>query len=129
MGNEKENRQQELARLMLKKAQQDFDAAKTFATSDKVADEIVGFHAQQAIEKTLKAVLTRAGLNSKSMTHQEFLSLLCSARAEWEEALNEVGEERMTQIVYSEWTVKDLIAHVAWFVNQMVGVLKEWVRM
>lgn len=62
MGNEKKNRQQELARLMLKKAQQDFDAAKTFAASDKVADEIVGFHAQQTIEKTLKAVLTHAGV-------------------------------------------------------------------
>lgn len=59
------------------------------------------------------------------MTHQEFLTLLFSARAEWESALNEVGEEQMTQIVYGEWAVKDLIAHVSWFVNQMVGVLKE----
>ncbi|MBI5053278.1 MAG: ClbS/DfsB family four-helix bundle protein [Chloroflexi bacterium] len=59
------------------------------------------------------------------MTKQEFLSLLLSTRAEWETALNEVGEARMMQIVHSEWTVKDLIAHVSWFVNQMVGVLKE----
>lgn len=59
------------------------------------------------------------------MTHQEFLQLLTTARAEWEAALNEVGEERMTQIVYGAWTVKDLIAHVSWFVNEMVGVLKE----
>jgi hypothetical protein len=59
------------------------------------------------------------------MTRQEFLTLLLSARAEWESALNEVSEERMEQIVYGEWTAKDVIAHVSWFVNQMVGVLKE----
>lgn len=59
------------------------------------------------------------------MTRQEFLQLLTIAHAEWEAALNEVGEERMMQIVHSEWTVKDLIAHVSWFVNEMVGVLKE----
>ncbi|MBI5349923.1 MAG: ClbS/DfsB family four-helix bundle protein [Chloroflexi bacterium] len=59
------------------------------------------------------------------MTKQEFLSLLLFARAEWEAALNEDGEERMNPIVYGEWTVKDLIAHVSWFVSQMVGVLKE----
>ena len=58
------------------------------------------------------------------MTKSEFLTLLLSARAEWEAALNEVGEGRMNQIVRGEWTVKDLIAHVSWSVNEMVGVLK-----
>lgn len=62
MGNEKEDRQKELARLMIQKAQQDFEAAKNFSESKKIADEIIGFHAQQAIEKSLKAILTRAGV-------------------------------------------------------------------
>jgi len=62
MENDKDKRQQELARLMLQKAQQDFDAAKNFSDSKKVADEIIGFHAQQTIEKALKAVLTRRGI-------------------------------------------------------------------
>jgi hypothetical protein len=59
------------------------------------------------------------------MTHQEFLSLLLPARTEWEAALNDVGEERMNHIVYGEWTAKDLIAHVSWFVKEMVGVLRQ----
>ncbi|MBI2976864.1 MAG: HEPN domain-containing protein, partial [Chloroflexi bacterium] len=46
---------------MLHKARQDYDAAQNFGNSRAIADEIIGFHAQQAIEKTLKAVLTRAG--------------------------------------------------------------------
>jgi len=62
MGNDDEKRQQELARSMLQKAQQDFDAAKNFSESKKVADEIIGFHAQQTIEKALKAILTRASI-------------------------------------------------------------------
>ncbi len=62
MGNDREARQQELARLMLQKARQDLDAVKALRDNAEVADEIVGFHAQQTIEKALKAVLTRQGI-------------------------------------------------------------------
>jgi len=62
MGNEREARQQELARLMLRKAQQDLDALTALRDNRKIADEIVGFHAQQTIEKALKATLTRLGI-------------------------------------------------------------------
>ncbi len=74
MENEKAKRQQELARLILQKARQDFDAARNFSASDKIADEVIGFHAQQAIEKALKAILTRAGVEFE-YTHDLVLLL------------------------------------------------------
>ena len=62
MGNDRESRQRELARILIQKARQDLAAVGELRDSAKVADEIVGFHAQQTIEKSLKAVLTRAGV-------------------------------------------------------------------
>jgi len=62
MADERALRQQELARLMLQKAQQDLEAVKSLINASNVADEIVGFHVQQTIEKALKAVLTRRGV-------------------------------------------------------------------
>lgn len=74
MGDDKAKRQRELAQLMLQKARQDFDAVKNFGASNKIADEIIGFHAQQAVEKALKAILTRAGVEFEH-TH-DLVSLL-----------------------------------------------------
>jgi HEPN domain-containing protein len=68
MGNDQESRQQELARLLLQKASQDLEAVKNLSGSENIADEIIGFHAQQTIEKALKAVLTRKGIEY-SFTH------------------------------------------------------------
>ena len=51
----------EEALLLLRKAREDAGAvAKLFADAD-VADAVVGFHAQQAVEKALKAVLASRG--------------------------------------------------------------------
>ena len=55
-------RQQELARLLLQKARQDMELVVNVIDSKTVADEIIGFHIQQAIEKALKAALTRVGI-------------------------------------------------------------------
>lgn len=62
MADSRDIRQQELARLILQKARQDLVLVKNVSTSEEVADEIIGFHVQQAIEKALKAVLTRLGV-------------------------------------------------------------------
>jgi HEPN domain-containing protein len=43
--------------VLLKKARQDYDAASQLAASDTIADEVIGFHCQQAVEKSIKAVL------------------------------------------------------------------------
>lgn len=45
------------ARVLLDRADADAVALVTPADHPEVADEIVGFHAQQAVEKLLKAVL------------------------------------------------------------------------
>jgi HEPN domain-containing protein len=51
----------EEAQLLLRKAQEDADAVRKLAVDDGIADAIVGFHAQQAAEKALKAVLAASG--------------------------------------------------------------------
>jgi HEPN domain-containing protein len=50
-------RSSEHAELLLRKARQDEFALEKLITDPASADEILGFHAQQAVEKTLKAVL------------------------------------------------------------------------
>ena len=47
----------ELAQKYLEKSWQDISAVKEMADNDLVSDEIVGFHAQQSVEKMLKALL------------------------------------------------------------------------
>lgn len=46
------------ARVLLAKARDDEVAARKLATDPEVADAVIGFHAQQAVEKALKAVLS-----------------------------------------------------------------------
>jgi HEPN domain-containing protein len=50
-------RSSEHAELLLRKARQDEFALEKLVTDPASPDEILGFHAQQAVEKTLKAVL------------------------------------------------------------------------
>ena len=47
----------DLAEKLLKKAEQDLTALEKLKTDSEVAQEILGFHAQQAAEKLLKTVL------------------------------------------------------------------------
>jgi HEPN domain-containing protein len=47
----------DLAALLLRKAAGDEAAVAVLSTDATVPDEVVGFHAQQAVEKLLKAVL------------------------------------------------------------------------
>jgi HEPN domain-containing protein len=47
----------EEAHLLLRKAREDADAVRKFCADPDLADAVVGFHAQQAAEKALKAVL------------------------------------------------------------------------
>lgn len=61
MAEDQEARQQDLARLMIRKARQDLALVENLVESTVIADEIFGFHVQQAIEKALKATLTRFG--------------------------------------------------------------------
>ncbi|HJZ38235.1 MAG TPA: HEPN domain-containing protein [Solirubrobacterales bacterium] len=52
----------DLAALYSRKAGNDATAAREFADNAEISDEIIGFHAQQAVEKWLKAVMAKLGL-------------------------------------------------------------------
>src|ERR1039458_5212237 len=54
-------KQREQALLLLRKAAQDEALLDAVLTSDKVSDEVIGFHCQQAAEKMLKALLSDLG--------------------------------------------------------------------
>ncbi len=56
------NRSHEHAERLLRKAGQDEFAMAELLPNPRCADEIIGFHAQQAVEKLLKAVLTGRGI-------------------------------------------------------------------
>jgi HEPN domain-containing protein len=53
---------QELARLLIKKAAGDEIALRRLSDDDDVPDDVLGFHAQQAVEKMMKAVLALNGV-------------------------------------------------------------------
>jgi len=51
-------RQHEQALLLLKKAEEDITLLAEVIASERISNEIFGFHAQQAAEKCLKAMLS-----------------------------------------------------------------------
>ena len=51
----------ERAALLSRKAEEDALAVREFAANPDVGDGIIGFHAQQAIEKWLKAIIASRG--------------------------------------------------------------------
>jgi HEPN domain-containing protein len=51
----------EAAAILTRKAEEDATAVREFAANPDIADGIIGFHAQQAIEKWLKAVIASRG--------------------------------------------------------------------
>lgn len=53
----------DLARRLLDKARGDEVTLEKLRSEYEVPDEVLGFHAQQAVEKTLKAVLAQHGID------------------------------------------------------------------
>lgn len=51
------------AAVLVRKAKADAIAVRELAGNPEITDEIVGFHAQQAIEKWLKALMARRGMD------------------------------------------------------------------
>ena len=51
----------EVAEILARKSEGDAKAVRLFAGNEEVGDDIIGFHAQQAIEKWLKAVIAGRG--------------------------------------------------------------------
>ena len=54
-------READLARSLLSSAERDLKAIRNMTDADSFADEVFGFHAQQAVEKTLKAWISFLG--------------------------------------------------------------------
>lgn len=62
---------------------------------------------------------------SDEMTKAGPLEALHAERRRWDALLAEVGEERMTTpILASWWSVKDIIAHVMWYEQQITEALQ-----
>jgi HEPN domain-containing protein len=70
----------EASRTLLGKADDDAAAARELAANPDISDEIVGFHAQQAVEKWLKALIADSGRQFEH-TH-DLRRLLTLARAD-----------------------------------------------
>jgi HEPN domain-containing protein len=51
------------ARVLLDRAQADETLVRRVLDDDEIADSIIGFHAQQAVEKLVKAVLSDRGIS------------------------------------------------------------------
>jgi uncharacterized damage-inducible protein DinB len=63
------------------------------------------------------------------MTKDKFLSILRSERANWEALIAEVDVSRMTQPgVAGEWSLKDVLAHVAVYEEWIGSVVEELMR-
>jgi HEPN domain-containing protein len=58
-----------LAKLLLEKAEQDRYVVDRLLEDSSAPDEVVGFHAQQAVEKLMKAVLAHRSVEYQ-WTHQ-----------------------------------------------------------
>jgi HEPN domain-containing protein len=67
----------ELARQLLVRADDDVAAARALLDVPDVSDFIIGFHAQQAVEKALKAVLATLRVEYPFTHDLELLVALC----------------------------------------------------
>jgi HEPN domain-containing protein len=55
--------QRDYAELLLEHATSDLDACRVLMAAEDMRDDVVGFHAQQAVEKALKVALVLANLD------------------------------------------------------------------
>jgi HEPN domain-containing protein len=83
----------DLARVLARKAQGDAKVMRKLASDSEIDDEAVGFHAQQAIEKWLKAVMAFHGLE-EARIHDlgRLLEILAAADAESPPAADQLDE-------------------------------------
>ena len=88
----------DLARLYLEKAWEDELAALRLAPMEDVSDAIVGFHAHQAVEKSLKAVLA---LNEVRVRKIHDIAALSSQLAELGVQVPHAADEALELMVYS----------------------------
>jgi HEPN domain-containing protein len=66
----------DVARVLLKKARQDEALVRKIGSDTDIADEMAGFHCQQAVEKQIKAVLTAHEIPYKKSHELSYLAAL-----------------------------------------------------
>lgn len=63
---------------------------------------------------------------TQRMTKTEFLEQLKSSRDELELIINQIDPAQMTQVdAVGAWSVKDVLSHIVWHEQEMIGVLRE----
>jgi HEPN domain-containing protein len=67
----------ELALISLEKARQDLVAVEKWLADEDISDEIIGFHIQQAIEKSFKAILLQQAVDFPHTHNLGRLIVLC----------------------------------------------------
>ena len=66
----------------------------------------------------------------ENLSKADALETLQAERTRWQTLLTEVGPARMTTpILKSWWSVKDIIAHIAWHEHQTIEVLQPKARL
>ena len=63
-----------VAQLLMESARQDVAVCNLLSPNTSIGDAVIGFHAQQAIEKSIKAVLSQSGIEFRR-TH-DLITLL-----------------------------------------------------
>src|SRR5205807_6197997 len=105
----------EQARLLLRKARQDQVIVSRAVDDPEIADEIVGFHVQQACEKCMKAALCMHEVAYRR-THdlQELYDLLNDSGVSPPEALRELVEWSPFAVTYryEDWSAVDPVDRV-----------------
>jgi HEPN domain-containing protein len=90
----------DLARVLLARAIEDETLVRKVSSDTDIADAIVGFHAQQAVEKLIKAVLAARGVAfMKSHALSYLVGLVEESEIEAPECLSEAD-------VLSPWAVE-----------------------
>jgi hypothetical protein len=105
----------EQARLLLRKARQDQVIVSRAVDDPEIADEIVGFHVQQACENCMKAVLCMHEVAYRR-THdlQELYDLFKDSGIALAEALRELVEWSPFAVTYryEDWSAVDPVDRV-----------------
>lgn len=111
-----------VAQLMLESAHQDLAACTLLSTGAGIKDAVVGFHAQQAVEKSLKAVLSARAVEFRR-THDLVTLLdllqdhgLVPPDADWLDELNPYAVEARYGMIELEFLNRahalDVVARV-----------------
>lgn len=60
-----------------------------------------------------------------SSARASLINSILAGRAEWDELLSQVPNDRWSDLVIDDWSVKRLVAHITWYEREMIPVLQE----